>query len=143
MSESTNTTTTTPSPFDEEKAKTLNALRGILFPEMAPSLGNTMTSQTQSGIDTANKKGIAAAAGGGVESGDVNLLNNMVTSKGNNNNALNMALQLYGYQPKMKGNATTETNPSGLQQGASILELLNSLYKGAGAFSNGNSEEYG
>ncbi len=110
-SKDTATTTVTPSAFDESKAKTVNQLRELLFPAMTPQLSGSMTSKSQEGMEASNFKGLTTAAGSGVERGNDALLSSMATGRGDKSSALNMALQLYGYQPMTQ--ASTATKSSG------------------------------
>lgn len=133
---STTTNDYTPSPWDTEKAKTLNMLRSILFPSMTPDLAGASTSKSQGASDLATAKGIYSGAASGKGKGDISLFDSMSKSMGKNNNAMNMAMQLYGYQPQTQGSYSKESDPSMMQKIAALVSLGKSGYNATKSFDN-------
>jgi hypothetical protein len=135
---SSQTTTYAPSLVDEQKARTLNMLRGLLFPALTPEVAGAMTSRTQEGMDSTNKKGLSSSAGSGLQKGDVGMLSNMAAGKGNNNSALNMALQLYGYGGTGSPSSNTTSKASAAQTAGAYGALggsgMNALKEGYQAY---------
>ena len=142
-STSTETNNYTPSPWDIEKAKTLNMLRSLLFPSLTSDLAGATTSKSQGASDLETAKGVFQNAGAGVGKGDVNLLDSMSKSLGKNNNAMSMAMQLYGFQPQMSGSYTQESDPSMMQKIASLVGIGKSVYNAGSSFKKPGSGNTG
>lgn len=134
-SRSETVTKTTPSEVDKEKAETVRQLRALLFPALTSQLSGGMTSASQEGLESLAAKGIFSSAAGGVPQGDAALLATLPTGNPGKNNALNMALQLYGYGSVGGGGTRTSTGSSnkgivgaGINSGVQGYRLGRELY---------------
>ena len=132
------TTTSTPSPFDVQKAATLSELNQLLIPYLMPDLSGQITAGKQKQISGANKNAMSAAAKMGVAKGSPQFAGAMQAPIGNSD-MLNYALALYGVPPSGKASTSTTSTPGVFDMlgSAGNLALMIKLMGGGGGRTQG------
>jgi hypothetical protein len=143
--ESTATTTNAPapSPYDKEKANTLQQLTNLITPYLIPELAGGMTAGKQKAFSGQTAQAMQGAGKMGVAKGSPNLASALAPSLGGNNDVMNYALQLYGMQPSGssgKGSSTTSESPGALDYVNSAAQMA-MIAKAMGAFGGGGGGE--